>query len=398
MNDDSLRTTWAHHWQLDPEVIFLNHGSFGACPTAILDRQQQWRQQMERQPIQFLVRELEPLLDASRQALAELLSAPAEDLAWVRNATAGVNAVLRSYPFQAGDELLTTDHAYNACRNVLDYVAEQAGAKVTVAHVPFPLESAEQVVESVVSRVTPQTRLALLDHVTSPTGLVLPMELLIPTLSDRNVETLIDGAHAPGMIPLDLQALSPTYYTGNCHKWLCTPKGVGFLYTSRQKQSQVRPTAISHGANSPRTDRSRYLLEFDWLGTDDPTSILCLPDAIEFLQSLLPGGLRELQQRNRSLALAARECLCNVLQTPEPTPEDMIASLASVPLPDGKDRPTTQGLWEDPLQIQLRQRWKIEVPVVSWPRFPHRLIRISAQAYNHLEQYEYLADSLADAV
>lgn len=222
MESDPLRSCWAEHWQLDPGVTFLNHGSFGACPTKVLQRQQKWREEMERQPLQFLVRDLETHLDRPRHALADLLHVRAEDLAWVRNATAGVNAVLRSYPFRPGDGLLTTNHAYNACRNVIDFVARKCNAQVHVARIPFPLHSPEQVVESVMSMVTPRTRLAMLDHVTSPTGLVMPIDTLIRRLTELHVETLIDGAHAPGMLPLDLPALQPTYYTGNCHKWLCT--------------------------------------------------------------------------------------------------------------------------------------------------------------------------------
>ena len=318
------------------------------------------------------------------EALSELLHAPAADIGWVRNATTGVNAVLRSYPLRAGDELLTTNQAYNACCNALRFVAEQARARVVVADVPFPLQSPDQVVEAVLSQVTPRTRLALLDHVTSPTGIVLPIRQLIRELSDRGVETLIDGAHAPGMIPLDLSAWRPTYYTGNCHKWLCAPKGTAFLYTDPDHQSHVRPTTISHGANTMRTDRSRYLIEFDWVGTDDPTPVLCLPAAIQFLQSLLPGGLAELQQRNRRLALAARHLLCQALAVDAPAPESMIASLASVALPDSDDPGPGNVAWEDPLQTELRLRCKIEVPVVSWPAHPQRWIRVSAQAYNDL--------------
>ena len=297
-----------------------------------------------------------------------------------------------------GDELLTTDHVYNACGNALRYVAQQGHAHVVVAHVPFPLQSSEQVIEAIMSRVTPRTRLALLDHITSPTGLVLPIGQLIRELSRCEVETLIDGAHAPGMVSLDLSVLRPTYYTGNCHKWLCAPKGAAFLYTSPERQSRVRPTCISHGANTKRTDRSRYLIEFDWIGTDDPSPILCLPDAIRFLQSLLPGGLTDLQRRNRQLTLAGRDLLCQVLQIDSPAPTEMIASLASVPLPVGADRGGESGVWEDPLQTQLRQRFRIEVPIISWPDVPQRLIRISAQAYNFLDQYERLADCLQECL
>ena len=212
-------------WPLERGVIFLNHGSFGACPAEVLRQQAALRDEMEAEPVRFLSRELDDRLADARQALAAFVGADADDLAFVANATGGVNAVLRSLRFSPGEELLTTDHAYNACRNAFDFAAGRAGARVVVATIPFPLASPEEVVEAVLARVTPRTRLALLDHVTSPTGLVLPLERLVAALSGRGVEVLVDGAHAPGMVPLDLGALGAAYYSGNCHKWLCAPKG-----------------------------------------------------------------------------------------------------------------------------------------------------------------------------
>lgn len=374
-----------HFWMLDPTVCFLNHGSFGACPIPVLERQRSLQTQLEQEPLQFLAAALEPLLDQARQELASFLGAPSDELAFVPNATTGVNTVLRSLQFQPGDHLLTTNHEYNASRNALDFVAERSGATVTVAPIPFPIESPQQVIDAVLAHLSPQTRLVLIDHITSQTALVLPLQPLVRELSARGVEVLVDGAHAPGMIPLNLTELGATYYAGNCHKWLCAPKGSGFLYVKRDRQSDIRPLVISHGANSPRTDRSRFHLEFDWVGTTDPTPYLCIPETLQFLQSLMPGGWLALSQHNRQKALAARQLLCDGLEIAPPCPESMIGGMATIPLPNGD---------AEPFQKELFQRFRVEVPVISWHTSPNRLLRISAQVYNRMDDYEYLLDAI----
>lgn len=381
-------------WHLDREINFLNHGAFGACPLPVLEAQQRLRQQMESQPLRFFDREFEGLLDAARKELAEFIGADAWDLVFVPNATTGVNAVLRSLKFADGDELLTTDHEYNACRNAIDFVASQTGAKVVVAKVPFPIASPKQVVEAVMEKVSPRTRLALIDHVTSQTGLIFPIKEIVNELTKRGVDTLIDGAHALGMLPLNLREIGATYYTSNCHKWLCAPKGAGFLYVKQEKQSEIRPLTISHGANSTRTDKSRFQVEFDWMGTDDPTAYLCVPEAIKFMGSLLAGGWTELMARNRAMALAGREKLCQALGISPPSPEEMIGAMAAMPLPETAPYPE-KPLLILPLRDALFKEFGIEVPVIVWPAAPKQIIRISAQIYNTPAQYEYLALAIA---
>jgi isopenicillin-N epimerase len=384
---------WTSLWPLEPDIAFLNHGSYGACPHEVLRHQAALRAEMEGEPVRFLGRELEGRLDAARAALGAFVGADPDDLAFVANATGGVNAVLRSLRFSAGDELLTTDHAYAACRNTIDFVAARSGARVVVASVPFPIASAQAVVDSVVARVTTRTRLALLDHVTSPTGLVLPIERLVAELGRLSVDTLVDGAHAPGMVPLDLRGLRAAYYSANCHKWLCAPKGSAFLWVRRDRQAEIRPLTISHGATGAQPGRSRFRLEFDWTGTQDPTAWLAAPMAIDYLGGLVPGGWPALMARNRELALAARRLLCDAVGTPPPSPDEMIGSLASVRLPDN---PRAETGWRvrDPLQGRLFEGWRIEVPIMRWPAAPHRLLRISAQLYNHAGQYARLAEAL----
>ena len=380
-------------WVLDPSVTFLNHGSFGACPLDVLQAQRALQERMERQPVRFLSRELEELLDAARAALGAFLKADPDDLAFVPNTTSGVNTVLRSLAFAPGDELIVTDHAYNACRNALDYVAGQTGARVVVATVPFPIPAAEVVTAAIVGAVSARTRVALVDHVTSPTGLVFPLAAIVRALAERGVDTLVDGAHAPGMVRVDLESLEAAYYTGNAHKWLCAPKGSAFLWVRRDRQDGVHPLTISHGFNSRRDDRSRFRIEFDWTGTSDPTPFLTIPAALRSIEARLQGGWPAVMERNRALALEARRMLCAALEVARPSPDDMIGALAAVPLPDA----TT---WEsgrrsdDHLQQALRDRFGIEVPVPLWPAPPRRLVRVSAQLYNRADQYAELAAAL----
>jgi isopenicillin-N epimerase len=382
-------------WSLDPDIVFLNHGSFGATPKRVLQEQSELRARIERQPVRFFIRELEALLDEVREELGRFLGADPNDLALVPNATTGVNTVLRSLDFGPGDELLTTSHAYNACANALAYVAERAGAKVVTASVPFPVEGPETVMNAVLSAVSERTRLVLLDHITSPTGVAFPVERLVPLLQGRGVEVLVDGAHAPGMLPLHLDALGAAYYTGNCHKWLCAPKGAAFLHVRRDRQDRIQPLVISHGRNAPRVDRSRFRLDFDWGGTDDPTAWLCVPSALRALEGLTPGGWPEVMARNHALAVAGRRLLCAALGVAAPCPETMLGSLAAVKLPDAEGPPRSF-LATDPLQDLLLEEKSIEVPVFRWPAAPSRWLRVSAQLYNSAEQYGFLAQSLVE--
>jgi isopenicillin-N epimerase len=381
------------HWTLDPAITFLNHGSFGATPRVVLEQQSEYRAQMEREPVRFFVRELEPLLDAARNDLADFLGADPQGLAFVPNATAGVNAVLRSLDLDKFDELLVTTQEYNACRNALDYVTAVSGAKVVQVDVPFPIASPDVVVERVLEKVTDRTRLLLIDHVTSQTALIFPVERIVRELTGRGIDTLVDGAHAAGFLPLDLDAIGAAYYTGNLHKWVCAPKGAAFLYVRENRRASIHPVSISHGANSSRRDRSRFLLEFDWTGTFDPTPWLCVPHALRFLGSLLPGGWISIVQRNHELALEARDLLCTTLQIDKPAPDEMLGAMAAVPLPDGtlSEAPSLYG---DPLQDKLLFDHNIEVPIVPWPAPPKRVLRVSAAVYNVLGDYERLADVL----
>ncbi len=400
----------AVHWRLDPAVVFLNHGSFGACPAVVLERQRELRDLMEREPIRFFVELAPGLLDEARECVARLVNCDAEGVAFMPNATAGINTVVRSLSFAPGDELLTNNHEYNACDNVLRWAAEKQGAKVVAASVPFPVRSAREAADAILGAITSRTKLVMLSHITSPTGIVLPLQTIVDELNRCGIDSLIDGAHAPGMVPIDLQTLGATYYTGNFHKWLCTPKGSGFLWVRQDKRDAVRPLIISHGANSTRTDRSRYRIEHDYTGTFELTPYLSVPIAIKFLSSLFPGGLAGLMEHNRRQTLEARRILCRHLGVEQPNtiaPESMIGSLASVPIPGapgGVIRPSPRG-YHDALQDALIERHGIQAPIVPWPQAAScppgkqgggRLVRVAMQAYNSLEQVEYLGACLRE--
>jgi isopenicillin-N epimerase len=382
------------HWQLDPEITFLNHGSYGACPTEVLQAQAGLRAHMEAEPVRFFGRELEPLLDEARGALGAFLDADPEDLAFVPNATAGVNTVLRSLRLSPGDELLTTNHEYNASRNALEWVASRMGAKVVVAALPWPNPEPQAVVQAVLEQVTPRTRLALIDHISSQTALVLPVKELIRTLRERGVETLVDGAHGPGQVPLSLRELGAGYYTGNCHKWLCAPKSSAFLHVRKDLQAGLKPLSVSHGHNSTRRDRSRFRLDFDWTGTHDPSAALCVPHALRVMGSLLPGGWPAVMADNRAKVLAARQLLCERLGVAPHCPEEMMGAMATVSLPEGYPTEPSPPYYLDPLQDRLFHEWKIEVPIIAWPKAPKRHLRLSAQLYNTPEEYQRLAEAL----
>jgi isopenicillin-N epimerase len=385
----------ADHWTLDPGVVFLNHGSFGACPRVVLEAQAELRARMERQPVQFLWRELPELIDAARVELARFLHAEPENLVFVANATAGVNAVVRSLRLSAGDELLTTNHDYNACRNVLHEAAERAGAKVVVARVPFPLTGEQQIIDAILGAVSARTRLAMIDHITSPTALVFPIAKIVRQLDERGVATLVDGAHAPGAVALDLEHLRPAYYTGNLHKWVCAPKGAGFLWARPDRQEALRPPVMSHGENTRREGRSAFHDRFDWPGTLDPTAWLSVPAALKWGASLFPGGWEELRDRNRALVISGRALVAGRVGIPLPCPNEFLASMAALPLPEPLQKAPIDATRFDPVHARLHDELRLEVPIMRWGEPRRRWVRLSAQAYNNTADYHALAEALA---
>jgi len=329
---------------------------------------------MEAQPTRFFVTEVRRELRKTAGELGQFLGALPDDLVFVPNATTGCNAVLRSLRLEPGDEIVHLDHVYNAVRNTIRYVAERCGARVVVAKLPFPRPDKSQVLEQIKQAITPRTRLAVIDHITSSSALVLPIGDIVRLCRDAGVAVLVDGAHAPGQVPLDLTALGADFYTGNCHKWLMAPKGSAFLHARRDRQRDLHPVTISHGFEQG------FCAEFDWTGTSDPTAFLALPAALAFFHRL---GGHALAERNKALASEAGALLAARLDSEVGASAEMTAGMALVRLPV---RAEAQKVREALLGAA------IDAPV-------HALgdalwLRLSAQAYNDLSDYERLAAML----
>lgn len=380
-------------WLLDPSVAFLNHGSFGACPRAVLDRQQALRERMERDPVTFFSIDYDGLLAESIAASAAFVGADPAGYAFVPNATTGVNALLRSLPLEEGDEVLATDHEYEACALTLEAVAAERGATVRTVRIPPPVEDPASITEAVLEGVTPATRYALVDHVTSATALILPIEEIVTGLAERGVATIVDGAHAPGMVPVDVESIGCTAYAGNWHKWVCAPKGAGFVWVAEEWRDRVRPLVVSHGAGHPKEGQTPFRARFDWTGTDDPTAYLTVPFAIEAIGGMVPGGWDEVRERNRETILAMRRRTAEQSGLQPSGPEEMIGSMAAFaigpPAPEPFDR-------AKPLQKRFAQEYGVIVGVSATRSTPRLQVRISAHLHTDEPMVEPFLAALAD--
>ena len=374
--------------------MFLNHGSFGATPTRVIEEQRRWQDLLEDEPVRFYEDLAMGFMENSRRSLSKMLQCDANDLALVENATSGVNTVLRSLVFNEGDEILVPDHAYQACRNTIDFVAERWGVKVVTVKIPFPIAGPDVAFDAVMAGVTPRTVLAMIDTVTSPTGLLMPFERMVQELESNGVAVMLDAAHGIGMVPLSLDELGASYTTSNCHKWLCAPKGSAFLHVRKDRQHLIHPLTISHGMTFPLGDTTRFRHEFDWTGTRDYSAACSIPYTIEAMGNMIDGGWPAIMKHNHDLAIEGRRILCERLGIHAPCPDDMIACIATLELPSsgGAGIPLHE---PDPLHKVLQDTYGIQVPVWSWESPKGRYIRISAQLYNHVDEYHYLADALA---
>jgi isopenicillin-N epimerase len=368
-------------WSLDPTVVHLNHGSYGGCPHAVTLTASAWRARLEASPMKFMVLDWQNELDRARASLAEFVHAPAERLVFVPSTTVGVAIALNSVELAAGDDILTTDHAYRACMNQLKRLAGARGATITVVAIPLPFD-AGALIEATRRAITARTRLALFDHITSQTALVLPLGELVALTAGRGIPTVVDGAHAPGQIPLDVSAIGATWYVGNCHKWMCTPKGSGFVAFA--DDAAWRPVVTSHGASAEYGPPNRLHAEIDWSGTHDPTAHLTVPSAIATV-AVEGGSWPSVYRRNHALACELRRRLTDGAASPALAPEEALGCMAAIPI---ELPPNTAPL--DVTRQLLRDGW--EVPIVDFPQRP--LVRVSAHLYNHAGEADLLAAKL----
>lgn len=365
-----------HEWLLDPSKLTVNHGAYGATPRVVLAAQDEWRRRMEAQPSLFMRQTLPPALRAAADGLARFVGAEGRDLVFVDNATTGCNAVLRSLDFVRGDEILILSHAYGAVRNTVRYLADRHGLKIVEAKVEFPQPDADQIVAAVADALTERTRIAVLDHITSSSAIVMPIARLVALCREAGVPVLVDGAHGPAQVDLDLTALDADWYVGNCHKWLMAPKGCAFLWSRRDRQTEIHPLTISHGFGRG------YIEEFDWTGTRDPSAFLAVEAALAFHETLGGASLRE---RNKTLAQRGAGILASALGTAIGARPEYSGAMQLVRLPIiGPATPERALAARHELEIRGCDAPVSAVDGGFW-------LRLSAQAYNEEADYERLA-------
>ncbi|UCF62259.1 MAG: aminotransferase class V-fold PLP-dependent enzyme [Anaerolineaceae bacterium] len=357
-------------FMLDPEVTFLNHGSFGACPRPVFETYQEWQRELERQPVKFLARRARELMAEARTALADFLHCSEDEVVYFTNPTTAINMVARSLELEPGDEILTTDHEYGAMDRTWRFICQQIGARYVRQPIPLPVTTPEDFMETFFSGISPRTRLVFISHITSPTALCFPVEAICHRARQLGLLSIVDGAHAPGQVPLDLTRLGADLYTGACHKWLCAPKGAAFLYARREVQERLRPLVISWGWEAENPSDSRFIDHHEWQGTRDIAAFLSVPAAIRFQQdrrwNTIRQGCNELasKTRERINSMTGFDPLC-------PDTQDWFIQMFAARLPE---------LDCEAFQRQLHDEHRVEVAVYRWNDQP--LIRVSFQAYN----------------
>lgn len=358
------------HFLLRPDVVFLNHGSFGACPQAVFATYQAWQLELERQPVEFLGRRYATLMHTAREALGAFLGAYADNLVYVPNATTALNAVARSLPLAPGDEVLATTHEYSAMDRMWQFVCARRGAHYVQQPLPFPFATPDEVVAAIWAGVTERTRVLFMSHITSPTAVILPIAKLVRRAHAHGIITVIDGAHAPGQVPLALDESGVDFYAGNCHKWMLAPKGAGFLYVRPRMHAVLTPLVVSWGQRDDPPPPPRLIDEQEYQGTRDIAAYLAVPAAIAWMDA---HQWPAVQQRCHDLLRQARQQITALTGIPPCTPDDSqwFRQMAALPLPPCDAAVLKQRLYDE---------WQIEVPLVTWNG--QLFIRVSIQGYN----------------
>jgi isopenicillin-N epimerase len=372
------------HFQLDPSVIFLNHGSFGATPKPVMNTYRRWQEEMEKQPVEFLGRRITALLAESRTRLGAYLGTDANNLVYTQNATISLNIVARSLKLGPADEVLSTDHEYGAVDRTWRFLARESGFKHINQPISIPIVSKEKMIEELFAGVTSNTRVISVSHITSPTAIILPVEQIVRRARERGILTVIDGAHAPGQIPVNLDSLGADFYGGNLHKWLCAPKGAGFLYASPSAQHLLKPLVVSWGYESETPSGSEFLDHNEWWGTRDHAAFLSVPAAIEFQHDHCWDKIRD---ACHALAMDAQQRICELTGLPplQPPTGDWFRQMVAVPLPPQLDALK--------FKDQLYEEFRIEVPILNWNG--NKLIRISVQGYNSEQDVDALVHAVS---
>lgn len=381
-------------WNLDQDITFLNHGSFGNTPVKILQKKWNYELLMEKEAIKFFIDLLYPKYIDNKNALSKFINADINDFFLVQNTTTGVNQILKDIPTSPGDIWLTTSQVYNACKNALLYYSELKSCTLKVVNLPFPTNGNE-ILHLIENCIEDRTTLALIDHITSSSGIIFPIKEMIELLHRKNIKVIVDGAHAPGMINVDIQDLNPDFYIGNCHKWMCLPKGVAFTYVKSKFQSHIFPMTISHYNDVNIGQIAEWSDQFFWDGTHDYSSFLCIRDTLEFFDDLIEGGINAVMIKNHELAWNGYKVISEIIGTSITTEEKNIGSMVTIPLGFGKAE-KYDFLGKHSIQKLLFEKYKIEVPVFMIPGNDNLHFRISAQIYNHISQYEYLGQCLKE--
>ena len=378
LGSDSVKSLF----MLDSNVTHLNHGSFGACPRLIFDSLVKWQELLEREPVKHLAFDVFGYLEKSREALSSYVKCHKDDIVFFPNPSTALNTVLRSLDLKKGDEILTTSHEYGAMDRAWRFLCKKTGSVYINQNIPFPLLSKDHFIHEFKKGISARTKVIFLSHITSPTALVFPVKEICYIAREKNIITIIDGAHAPAQLDLDISDINPDFYSGACHKWMCSPKGVAFLYVKKEFQQMMEPLVISWGYESENPSHSQFLDYMQWQGTNDISAYLTVPDTIRFLEN---HNWKEKAARCKELNLWAKNEISDQLNIKALGSDEFLGQMTtfSLPLDDTIEQ-----------QMEFYKKYKIQVPFIKWNE--QTFFRISSQVYNSKEDFIYLIKSLRE--